>query len=79
MNFNVPLPAPYICEVWDYKNAKVANIQQSVSGIDWDFNFQGKIINRKVDILNGCLLDVFHNFIPSKKIKFHYKDPPWMT
>ena len=40
MNFNVPLPAPYICEVWDYKNAKVANIQQSVSGIDWDFNFQ---------------------------------------
>ena len=75
MNFNVPLPAPYICEVWDYNNAKVANIQQSVSGIDWDFNFQGKIINRKVDILNGCLLDVFHNFVPSKKIKFHYKDP----
>ena len=22
---------------------------------------------------------VFHNFIPNKKIKFNYKDPPWMT
>ena len=79
INFNVPLPPPYIRDVWDYKNAKVANIQQSVSGIDWDFNFQGKTINRKVNILHECLLDVFHNFIPSKKIKFHYKDPPWMT
>ena len=34
INFNVPLPPPYIREVWDYKNAKVGNIQQSVSGID---------------------------------------------
>ena len=71
IDFNVPLFPPYVWnirEVWDYKNAKVAYIQQSVSGIDWDFNFQGKTINRKVNILNECLLDVFHNFIPSKKI-----------
>ena len=25
------------------------------------------------------LLNVYHNFIPNKKIKFNYKDPPWMT
>ena len=79
INFNVPLPPPYIREVWDYKNAKVENIQQSVSGIDWNFIFQGKTVNQKVNILNECLLNVFHNFIPNKKIKFNYKDPPWMT
>ena len=37
INFNVPLPPPYIREVWDYKNAKAENIQQSVSGIDLHF------------------------------------------
>ena len=79
INFNVPLPPPYVREVWDYKNAKVENIQQSVSGIDWNFIFQGKIVNQKVNISNECLLNVFHNFIPNKKIKFNYKDPPWMT
>ena len=79
INFNVPLPPPYIHEVWNYKSAKVENIQQSVSGIDWNFIFQGKTVNQKVNILNECLLNVFHNFIPNKKIKFNYKDPPWMT
>ena len=79
INFNVPLPPPYIREVWDYKNAKVENIQQSVSGIDWDFMFQGKTVNQKVNILNECLSNVFHNFIPNKKIKFIYKDPAWIT
>ena len=34
INFNVPLPPPCMREVWDYKNAKVENIQQWVSGID---------------------------------------------
>ena len=79
INFNVPLPPPYIPEVWNYKNAKVENIQQSVSGINWDFIFQGKTVNQKVNILNECLLNVFHNFVLNKKIKFNYKDPPWMS
>ena len=39
ISFNVPLPPPYIREVLDCKNAKVANIQQSISGIDWGFIF----------------------------------------
>ena len=76
INFNVPLPPQYIGEVWDYKNAQVENIQESVSGIDWDFMFQGKTVNQNVNILNECLLNFFHNFIPNKKIKFNYKDPP---
>ena len=41
--------------------------------------FQGKTVNQKVNIFNECLLNVFYNFIPNNKIKFNYKDPPWMT
>ena len=41
--------------------------------------FERKTVNQKVNILNEFLLNVFHNFIPNKKMKFHYKDPPWMT
>ena len=73
-SFNVPVPPLYICEFWDYKNAKVENIQRSVSGINWDFIFQGKPINQKVNIYNKCLLNVFRSFILSKKIKFNFKD-----
>ena len=63
INFHIPFPPPYIREVWDCKNAKVENIQQSVSGVDWNFIFKGKTVNQKVNILNECLLNVFHNFI----------------
>ena len=48
INFIVPLPQPYIREVWYYKNAKVENIQQSVSGIDWNFIFLGKTVNQRL-------------------------------
>ena len=41
--------------------------------------FQGKTVNQKVNILNECLLNVLHDFTPSKKMKFNYKDPPWVT
>ena len=71
MNFNVPLPPPYIREVSDYKNAKEENTQQSVSGINWDFVFLGKAANQKANILNECLLNGFHNFITNKKIRIH--------
>ena len=45
INFNVPFPPPHVREVWDYKNANVENIQRPVSGINWDFIFQGKTVN----------------------------------
>ena len=48
VNFNVPLLPQYIREVWDYKNAKVENIQQSVSSIDWDFIFLKLLIKRLI-------------------------------
>ena len=36
-------------------------------------------VNRKVDLLNETLLNIFRNYIPNKKIKFNYCQPPWMN
>ena len=66
-------------EVWDYKNTNVNHIQIAVSSIDWEFLFRGANVNKKVDISNECLKNIFNNFIPNRIIKFNYKDPPWIT
>ena len=69
MDFKILIPPPYIREVYDYKSARAESIQRSISIIDWDFLFLGKSINKKVDILNECLKNIFHNFVPNKVIK----------
>ena len=56
-------------EVWDYKNANVNPIQIAFSSIDWEFLFRGTNVNKKVDILNECLKNIVHDFIPNKIIK----------
>ena len=42
IDFEIPIPPPYMREVWDYKNASIESIQRSISSIDWDFLFRGK-------------------------------------
>ena len=36
-------------------------------------------IYSKVDLLKETLLNIFQNYIPNKKIKCDYRQPPWMT
>ena len=36
-------------------------------------------IDGKVVLLNQTLLNTFRNYIPNKKIKCDYRQPPWMT
>ena len=79
IDFKIPIPPPSMRKVWDYKNASAESIQRSISSIDWDFLFWGKYINKKVDILNECLTNTFHNFVPNRMIKCEYRQPPWMT
>ena len=79
IDFKISIPPPYMREVWDYKNASAESTQLSISSIDWDFLFWRKSINKKVDILNECLTNIFHNFVPNKVIKCDYRQPLWMT
>ena len=77
IDFKIPIPPPYIKE--NCKNASSECIQRSISSINWEFLFWGKSINKKVDIVNECLKNIFHNFVPNKVIKCDYRQPPWVT
>ena len=79
IDFKISILPLYMRKVWEYKNASAESIQRSVSSIEWDFLFRGKSINKKTDILNECLKNTFHNFVPNKVKKCDDRRPPWMT
>ena len=65
--------------MWDYSSANTKNIQKAVQKFDWEKTFGNLSVDRKVDLLNETLLNIFRNYIPNKKIKFNYCQPPWMN
>ena len=66
-------------EVWDYEKANIENIKKAISNFDWNKAFENLSVDEKVDFLNKTLLNIFRNYIPNKKIKCDYRQPPWMT
>ena len=58
IDFKVPLPPPYLREVYDYNNVNWSYIQSAVSNTDWDFLFREADVNKKFDILNECLNNI---------------------
>ena len=79
IDIRVPLPPVYVCEVWDYNKANVENIKKAVSNFNWNRAFENLSVDEKVELLNDTLLNIFRNYIPNKKIKCDYRQPPWMT
>ena len=78
-DIRIPLPPVYVREVWDYSKANVENIKKAVSYFNWKRAFQNLSVDEKVELLNETLLNIFRNYIPNKKIKCDYRQPPWMT
>ena len=79
INIHVPLPPTYVREVWDYEKANIENIKKAISNFDWNKAFENLSVDEKVDFLNKTLLNIYRNYIPNKKIKCDYWQPPWMT
>ena len=79
INILVPLPPTYVREVWDYQKASIENIKKAISNFDGNKAFENLSLDEKVDFLNKTLLNIFRNYIPIKKIKCGYRQPPWMT
>ena len=52
--------------------------KKTVRDFGWEKAFGNLPVDRKVDLLNETLLNIFRNYIPIKKIKFNYCQPPWM-
>ena len=42
-------------------------------------HFENLSIDAKIELLNGTLLNIFRNYIPNKKIKCDYRQPPCMN
>ena len=79
IDIRVPLPPSYVREVWDYNKTYVENIKKAVSNFNWNRAFENLSVDEKVELLNETLLNIFWNYIPNKKIKCDYRQPPWMT
>ena len=50
-NFTVPLPPPHFRTIWDYKNADASSIQRAIENFSWQYAFESKTINEKVQVL----------------------------
>ena len=78
-NIRVPLPPTYVREVWDYEKANIEDIKKAISNFGCNKVFENFSVDVKVDFLNKTLLNIFKNYIPNKKIKCDYRQPPWTT
>ena len=67
LNFNIPLP-PCFRKIWDYKNANITCIQESIYNFDLTRAFKNQNCNKKYKILPEKMLNIFHNFIPIKSL-----------
>ena len=79
IEISVPLPPAYVREVWDYSKANAENIKKAISSFNWNKAFENLSIDAKVELLNETLLNILRNYIPNKKIKWDYHQPPWMN
>ena len=79
INFKVFYPPPYKKKIWDYKNADINKINESLSQVNWDRHLNHKDPNEQITFLNDCIINVFNNYCPNKIITCHDKEPPWMT
>ena len=79
INTRVLLPPVYIREAWDYSKAKIENINKAISNFNWTRAFENRSVNKKVELLNETLLNIYQNYIPNKEIECGYCPPQWMA
>ena len=65
--------------MWDYKKADSKNIRKPLDSVNWERLFNSKDINLQVTALNETILNVFHNYVPTKYITMDDKDLVWMS
>ena len=61
------------------KISELLKFTKAVSSFNWNKTFEILSIDAKVELLNGILLNCFRNYIPNKKLKCDYRQPPCMN
>ena len=79
INIRIPLPPSYVREVWDYRKANVKSMPKAVQTFDRVKAFGNLSVDGEIDVLNETLMNIFRNYIPNKKVKCNYCQPPWMN
>ena len=65
--------------MWDDRKGNVEYIQKAIQTCDWVKTFENLSVNGKIDVLNEILINIFRDYIPNRKVKFNYCQPPWMN
>ena len=78
INIRILLPRTYVRQMWDYSSGNTNNVQKAVRNFDWEKAFGDLFVDRKVDLLNETLLNIFRSYIANKKLKLNYSEPPRM-
>ena len=78
VNLSVPSPPPHKRKVWEYSKAK-NEIRTSLQKVDWESKFKNLTFDQMTKEFTIVVMEIIDRFIPNKTIKFHDKDPPWMT
>ena len=79
INIRVPLHPVYIHKVRDYSKANIENINKAISNFSWARAFENISLDKKVELLNETLLNIYGNYIRNRKTKCDYRQPPWIT
>ena len=79
INLSVPQPSSYKRNIWEYKNASIAEIKHPVQNIDWDEKFQNIDVDLMTDVFCSTLMTVLSKHIPKKVCAFSDREPPWIT
>ena len=51
--------------------------KKGISSFNWKKAFENLSIDAKVELLNETFRNICRNYIPNKKIKCDYCQPPW--
>ena len=79
INIRVPLPPVFIRKVRDYSKANIENVNKAISNFNWARAFENLSLDKKVELLNEALLNIYRNYIRNRKTKCDYRQPPWIT
>ena len=66
INFRAPLFPTHFRIIWDYKNADASFIQRAIENFNWQYAFDSKTINEKVQVFSKVLMNILSNFVPHK-------------
>ena len=52
INFKAPLPQQHFRTIWDYKYVDTDSIQRTIENFNWEYAFESKTINEKIQVLS---------------------------